>query len=175
VLHRFALHREKSWYLASLHESWYHCLRVPYPLTAHYDHPLPYLIHKFIPMYLPAALFRFHALVFFLYLAIISIEELFSHCGYRFFPIGWLEGIAARVDEHLDDGGNCNYGLWGFVDLLAGTYKGDGGGDDDNDDHYSDRCAHKSKGQRGGSSTGSKSKKWGSSTPRVSGGTLRNR
>lgn len=100
-------------------------------------------------MYLPVALFRMHALVFFIYLTIVSIEELFSHCGYKLFPVGGLEGIAVRVDRHLDGGGNHNYGLLGFWDLLCGTYEGDDG-DYDDGDHYSDRSGHKSKGQRGG-------------------------
>ncbi|KAJ5975481.1 hypothetical protein N7481_009188 [Penicillium waksmanii] len=164
LLHRFVLHNERSPFLSRRHGTWHHCLRVPYPLTAHYDHPLPYLVHKFIPMYLPAALFRFHALVFFVYLAIISLEELFSHCGYRFYPVRGLAGIGARVEKHLDDG-HCNYSPWGFWDLLAGTYKGDGGDDDDDHhhyDHYNEGYGCGSLGsQRGGGGDGGKSGKGG--------------
>ncbi|CAI7644284.1 unnamed protein product [Penicillium pancosmium] len=187
LLHRFALHHERSPFISWRHGTWHHCLRVPYPLTAHYDHPLPYLIHKFIPMYLPAALFRFHALVFFVYLAIISIEELFSHCGYKlFYPIPGLGGIGARVERHIDDNGHCNYSPWGFWDLLAGTYNGNGDDDDDDDNHHHDHYNEGSGpgrlgsgaggrgggggGGKGGKGGGSKSMKWG---PTIStGGTL---
>lgn len=135
VAHRYALHHPRSPMIASLHKSWHHSLRGIYPLTACYDHPLPYLVGKFFPMYLPAVLLRFHLLTYLLYLAIISLEETFAYCGYTVMPMSFfLGGVARRTELHLESGGHGNFGPWGLLDLIFGSNIPDGDDDDDNDE-----------------------------------------
>ena len=91
-------------------------------MTASYDHPLPYLLHKFLPMYLPAMLMRFHLLTYIIYLTLISQEEVWTYSGYSTVPTNFiLGGIARRVDAHLLDGGEGNFGCLGVVDWVMGT------------------------------------------------------
>ncbi|KAJ5180623.1 hypothetical protein N7492_003833 [Penicillium capsulatum] len=130
-IHRYALHSKQS-PLESYHMSWYHALRAPFPLTAHYDHPLTYLVGRFIPTYLPAMLFRFHMLTFLLYLAVISVEETFVYSGYTIMPTNFfMSGIARRTDEHLLTNGEGNFGPWGVMDWICGTTIGESTVEDD--------------------------------------------
>lgn len=127
--HRFLLHSDSSApipsYLTSLHESWYHSLPTPIPLSASYDHPLAYAVRVFVPQILPAMFFRFHLLTYLLYLAIISLEETFAYSGYSSMPTNFiLGGIARRVDGHMACGGAGNFGAWGLGDWVCGTSVG---------------------------------------------------
>lgn len=120
-MHRYALHHPRS-YLTKLHREWYHDLSLPFPLTAHYDHPLVYLAHRFVPIYLPAMLLRFHLLTFLLYTAAVSVEETFAYSGYTFMPTSFfLGGIARRNEEHMIYSGEGNFGPWGILDWILGT------------------------------------------------------
>lgn len=120
-LHRFILHNERL-PLARLHSSWYHSLRAPWPLTAHYDHPICYLIWKFLPLYIPAALFRFHMTTYMIFVALVSLEETFTHSGYASLPMNlFLGGMARRTELHVIGGGVGNYGAWGVLDWLGGS------------------------------------------------------
>ncbi len=118
--------------LSAMHESWYHkAVKTPFPLSPTYDHPLVYLLRVVLPMYLPAVLWRFHALTFILYLAIISLEETFTHCGYARLPTHFiLGGIASRNEVHCLTAGRGNFGTWGLCDWLAGTSVGPDATDD---------------------------------------------
>lgn len=109
--------------LSSLHDRWYHkSVSAPFPLSTTYDHPLVYLLKNFLPMYLPALFWRFHALTFIVYLSIISLEETFTHSGYAKLPTHFvLGGIASRNESHCLTNGRGNYGTWGLFDWLAGT------------------------------------------------------
>ena len=80
----------------------------------------------FIPTFLPAALFRFHLLTYCVYLALVSMEDLFTFSGYNVLPIGFiLGGMARRQERHLMGGGaRGNYGRLGLVDLCMGTSLG---------------------------------------------------
>ncbi|KAJ5291757.1 hypothetical protein N7478_001008 [Penicillium angulare] len=128
-LHRHILHNSRSVftkYLAKCHNDWYHSLEVPFPLTAHYDHPLVYIIGRFIPTYLPAMLLRYHMLTYVLYLAIISVEESFAYSGYTIMPTKFLlGGIARRMDYHLISKGEGNFGPWGILDWVFSTTIGE--------------------------------------------------
>jgi len=138
VVHRYLLHggprpanaivRD----LSAMHESWYHkAIKAPFPLSPTYDHPLIYLLRVFLPMYLPAMFWRFHALTFILYLAVVSLEETFTHCGYAKLPTHFiLGGIASRHEAHCLTGGKGNFGTWGLCDWLAGTSIGTDATDD---------------------------------------------
>lgn len=132
-IHRYALHARES-PASALHTSWYHSIRAPFPLTAHYDHPLVYLLANFLPTYAPAMLFRFHLLTYLLYLALVSIEETFAYSGYTFMPTSFfLGGIARRVDVHALSGAEGNFGPWGVLDWLLGTAVDDGADDEEDE------------------------------------------
>ncbi|KKA16416.1 Sterol desaturase family [Rasamsonia emersonii CBS 393.64] len=127
IIHRFALHSPRS-PVSRYHLSWYHSLRVPYPLTAHYDHPIPYLLLKVVPLYASAAAFRFHMTTYMLFVALVSLEETFAYSGYKTLPTGFfLGGVARRAEMHVirnnggGGGGNCYFGVWGVLDWLCGT------------------------------------------------------
>jgi Fatty acid hydroxylase superfamily len=124
TIHRYVLHESDS-RVASLHESWYHSLPATFPLSASYDHPLPYLLHKFLPAYLPAILLRFHLLTYMIYLTLISLEETWTYSGYSTVPTNFiLGGIARRTDNHLLEDGEGNFGSLGLVDWMMGTSVG---------------------------------------------------
>ena len=128
LLHRYILHNPNTPLKSAskYHAAWQHAVPAPYSLTAHYDHPLPYLLHVFLPDYLPALLFRFHLLSYHLYLALVSLEETFAYSGYNVLPSGLvLGGMARRQERHLMGGGQGNYGCWGLVDFAAGTSMGE--------------------------------------------------
>ncbi|PKY09012.1 sterol desaturase family [Aspergillus campestris IBT 28561] len=136
VIHRYMLHPKKTTTIAKRHKSWYHSLRAPFPLTAHYDHPLVYLLANFIPTYVPAMVFRFHLLTYLLYLSVVSLEETFAYSGYSVMPTNFfLGGIARRTDMHLVGDAEGNYGPWGVLDWVFGTSVGgdeeDGDGDEE--------------------------------------------
>ncbi|KAE8149292.1 hypothetical protein BDV25DRAFT_4267 [Aspergillus avenaceus] len=123
-IHRFILHSPEQ-QVARYHRKWYHALRTPFPLTAHYDHPIAYLLSNFLPTYGPAMLFRFHILTFLLYLTVISLEETFAYSGYSVMPTSFfLGGIARRTDMHLLSGAEGNFGPWGILDWICGTTVG---------------------------------------------------
>lgn len=124
VFHRYALHSPQS-RLTRLHESWQHSVLAPFALVAHYDHPIAYLAHVFLPMYIPAVLFRLHLLTYQLYLIIVSVEEAFAYSGYNILPSGFiLGGIARRQERHLMGGGDGNFGCFGLADYALGTSVG---------------------------------------------------
>ncbi|KAL4942321.1 hypothetical protein BDV06DRAFT_211907 [Aspergillus oleicola] len=131
VIHRFILHSclPIFSFIASLHRTWYHSLQHtgPFPLTAHYDHPLAYLLLGFIPMYIPVLFMRFHMITFLVYTVLISIEEAFAFSGYCVLPSFVLSATARRMEGHLVGGERGDFGRWGFIDLVVGT-GGAGGG-----------------------------------------------
>ncbi|KAB8271351.1 hypothetical protein BDV30DRAFT_213601 [Aspergillus minisclerotigenes] len=130
-IHRFILH-SPDYQVSKHHRKWYHSLRAPFPLTAHYDHPLAYLLSNFVPTYMPAMFFRFHMLTYLLYLTVISIEETFAFSGYSVMPTSFfLGGIARRMDMHLLSGAEGNFGPWGILDWICGTTVG---GDEDEEE-----------------------------------------
>ncbi|KAJ5553506.1 hypothetical protein N7494_002884 [Penicillium frequentans] len=101
-VHRYVLHNSKSVftrYMTRAHRSWYHSLRTPFPLTAHYDHPLVYLLVRFLPTYLPALLLRFHMLTYVLFLSTVSLEETFAYSGYTVMPTSFFLGGYGTSDR----------------------------------------------------------------------------
>lgn len=124
ALHRYALHAPNS-PLARIHTSWQHSIVFPFSFVAHYDHPLTYLLHIFLPTYLPAVFLRMHLLTYHLYLVIVSLEELFAYSGYNVLPTAFiLGGIARRQERHLMSDGDGNFGCFGLMDFIMGTSLG---------------------------------------------------
>ena len=108
------------------HASWQHSIQVPYSFVSNYDHPAAYLVHAFLPTYLPALLCRFHLLTYHFYLALVSLEEAFAYSGYNVLPSGLiLGGIARRQERHFIGEGKGNYGCLGVMDFMCGTSLGD--------------------------------------------------
>ena len=129
-----------------MHANWQHSVPAPFSLVAHYDHPLVYLIHVFLPTYLPAVLFRFHLLTYLLYLAVVSLEETFAYSGYNMLPSAFiLGGMARRQEKHLMRGGYGNYGCFGLVDFAMGTSIGEDLIDDVIDEAEEKQVAKKTK------------------------------
>ena len=124
AFHRYALHSPNS-PLTKIHASWQHSIVAPFAFVAHYDHPLTYLIHVFLPTYIPALFLQMHLLSYHLYLVIVSLEEAFAYSGYNALPTAFiLGGIARRQERHLMGKGNGNYGCFGLVDFFMGTSLG---------------------------------------------------
>ncbi len=146
-IHRYALHTNAS-PLTELHGSWQHSLRAPFSLVAHYDHPIPYLLHVFLPMYLPAILFRFHLLTYQIYLILISLEETFAYSGYNALPSAFiLGGIARRQEKHLMGDGDGNFSCFGLADALMGTSLGTDPADDVGDETEKRKAGKNAKGR----------------------------
>ncbi|KAL9101901.1 MAG: hypothetical protein Q9163_002896 [Psora crenata] len=121
ALHRYVLHGP-GLRLAKWHKRWQHSMTAPFSFVAHYDHPLAYLVHVFLPMYIPAVLLRMHLLTYQIYLAIVSLEETFSHSGYNILPTAFiLGGIARRHERHLMGNGEGNFGCFGLSDFVMRT------------------------------------------------------
>ncbi|GAB7365508.1 hypothetical protein MBLNU230_g6581t1 [Neophaeotheca triangularis] len=125
-IHRFILHQNPSPF-RTWHQQWQHSLRLPFSLAAAYDHPLNHLLATFLPLYLPAALFRFHVLTYHLLLAITSLEDLFLYSGYAVLPSSIVvAGMARRTDGHFATSASSkadagNFGHWGVLDFVCGT------------------------------------------------------
>ncbi|PWY89769.1 sterol desaturase family [Aspergillus heteromorphus CBS 117.55] len=129
TIHRHVLHSKKDFlrrHVAQYHESWYHSLRAPYPLTAHYDHPISYLIGNVFPTLIPAAVFRLHMVTYAIYLLLVSLEETFAFSGYSVMPTDFFLGrIARRTEMHLHRRGEGNFGPWGVMDWMFRTGVGE--------------------------------------------------
>lgn len=85
-IHRLLLHPSSPNLVSKLHSKHAHAITAPYALTAHHDHPLPYLLHRFLPAYLPSLLFRTHLLTYLATLSLITLEETLTMSGYSNIP-----------------------------------------------------------------------------------------
>lgn len=126
-----AVARDTTNYLAQKHAAYAHARAAPpYALCLATDHPLPYLVHRFAPTYLPALALRPHLLVYFLFVGLITFEETLTMSGYTIVPGIVMGGITRRNAAHYSAGhhggsgsgsGSGNYGAWGVLDWGCGT------------------------------------------------------
>jgi hypothetical protein len=124
-VHQYLLHSPQNTKLTHWHKTWHHCVRAPYSFVAAYDHPVCYLLHRFLPLYLPAILFRFHIMTYLILLALFSLEEMFIYSGYTILPSTiMLRGMARRTDAHMLSQGKGNFGPVGVLDWYHGTTLG---------------------------------------------------
>ncbi|KPM42144.1 hypothetical protein AK830_g4400 [Neonectria ditissima] len=124
LVHRPLLHGRDS-LVARLHARYAHArAAAPYSLQLMTDHPLPLLLHRFVPVYLPALLLRPHLLTYFLFLALCTAEETLAMSGYSVVPGIIMGGITRRCAIHYASGGTANYGAWGLLDWASGTSRG---------------------------------------------------
>ncbi|KAK4169865.1 hypothetical protein QBC43DRAFT_306781 [Cladorrhinum sp. PSN259] len=117
----------------------------PFSLQIGTDHPFTFLLHRFLPIYLPSLLTsllpltlssNLHLLTYFLFVGLTTLEDTFSHSGYSFIPGLIMGGITRRTSMHYESGGKGNYASWGVMDWLCGTslVKGRGVVDDFRDE-----------------------------------------
>jgi hypothetical protein len=107
--------------------AWQHTLPVPFTLAATYDHPICYLLHHWVPLYLPAIALRVHILSFLFALSIATLADTVSYSGYStaLLPSGIiLPGMARRVEGHFLSKGGGNFSSFGLVDWVSGTSVG---------------------------------------------------
>ena len=150
VVHRYALHGRRS-RVRTQHRKWQHSILSPFSFVAHYDHPLPYLLHVFLPTYLPAVILRMHLLSYNMYLAVVSVEETFAYSGYNVLPTAFiLGGIARRQERHFLSKGTGNYGCFGLVDFFMGTSLGEDLLEDVVDEAEDKQVARRAKGKAKG-------------------------
>ncbi|KAK4154954.1 hypothetical protein C8A00DRAFT_13962 [Chaetomidium leptoderma] len=143
-IHRYLLHGHPTSRrrLSALHTRYAHAhRRPPSALLLKTDHPLPYLLHRFLPLYLPALALHsgnLHILTFLLFVALATLEETLSMSGYTVVPGIVLGGMARRTAVHYVSasssfssvagkkkaGGGGNFGSWGVLDWMHGTSLG---------------------------------------------------
>jgi len=150
-IHRYILHSHSSGAAGSSplqfrrfttrqHARFSHARRAPpFSLLLMADHPLPQLLHRFVPQYLPAVLLslspraiplvggtRVHLLTYFVFIALASAEETLATSGYSIVPGIIMGGVARRTTTHhcckADAAGN--FGAWGVLDWVHGTTVG---------------------------------------------------
>ncbi|EOA86908.1 hypothetical protein ACJQWK_08960 [Exserohilum turcicum] len=124
-IHTHLLHSPTGGILSDLHQSWHHSIRIPYSFAANYDHPICHLLHRFVPLYLPAIALRMHILTYLIMVGLFSLEETFVYSGYNVLPSTiMLRGMARRADAHMMSEGEGNYGCLGVMDWFHDTTLG---------------------------------------------------
>ncbi|KAI0126079.1 sterol desaturase family [Xylariales sp. AK1849] len=122
-IHRYILHSRGT--VADLHKQYAHSHRgAPYSLMLYADHPLPLMLHRLVPVYLPSLLIRPHLLTYFLFTILTTVEETMSMSGYSAIPGIIMGGVTRRAATHYASGGQGNYGTWGLLDWANGTSVG---------------------------------------------------
>ncbi|KAK8121346.1 Sterol desaturase family protein [Apiospora kogelbergensis] len=131
-IHRDLLHsRRLGGAAATLHNRWAHGTSsrwsgggAPYALMAYADHPLPLVLHRVAPVYLPALAVRPHLLTYFVFTLLTTIEETLAMSGYSAVPGIVMGGVARRTATHYASGGRGNFSALGFLDWIHGTSVG---------------------------------------------------
>lgn len=148
--------QQGSGYLARQHARGHAHARAapPYALALAAEPPLPFLVHRLAPVYLPAALVvRPHLLVYLGFVLLVTLEETLTMSGYAVVPGIVMGGIARRNAAHYGAGhrgpDSGSYGAWGLLDWARGT--GLGGVRDLQDDVRDEATKHRvrERGQRG--------------------------
>ncbi|KAI1126243.1 sterol desaturase family [Nemania abortiva] len=122
-IHRHVLHSRGA--IARLHAQYAHSRKAaPYSLMLYADHPLPLMLHRLLPVYLPPLVVRPHLLTYFLFALLTTIEDMLSMSGYSVVPGIIMGGITRRTAAHYASGGKGNYGAWGLLDWVNGTSVG---------------------------------------------------
>ncbi|XWW96205.1 hypothetical protein V2A60_004178 [Cordyceps javanica] len=181
-VHRFVLHGRRSssssssWLslVARLHTRYAHGRPGPAPpfsLQVMADHPLPLLLHRFVPVYVPAAVLapllqlllgggggggdgrRVHLLTYLLFLALCTLDETLSMSGYAVAPGILARGLTRRCAAHHASRGASDFGPYGVADWVHGTAGGGGGGGNVVDDIHAEADKHRL-GERAGGKLG---------------------
>lgn len=123
-IHRHILHSRGT--IGRLHTQYAHSRKAaaPYSMMLYTDHPLPLMLNRLLPVYLPSLVTRPHLLTYFLFVLLTTIEEMLSMSGYNVVPGIMIGGITRRTATHYASGGRGNYGAWGLLDWIHGTSVG---------------------------------------------------
>lgn len=65
-----------------------------------------------------------HILVYFVFVALATLEETLATSGYSVVPGILMGGMARRCSTHYSTSGRGNYGAWGLLDWVHGTSVG---------------------------------------------------
>ncbi|KAI1401337.1 hypothetical protein F4819DRAFT_333709 [Hypoxylon fuscum] len=150
-IHRFVLHSRGR--VGKLHSGYaHHRNAAPYALMVYTDHPLALLLHRTLPVYLPAIVIQPHLLTYFLFTILTTLEETLSMSGYSIVPGIIMGGIAKRTSTHYASGGRGNFGAWGLLDWASGTSVGKDVVKDIQDE--AEKHQVKERGQKAASDTG---------------------
>ncbi|KAK4448330.1 sterol desaturase [Podospora aff. communis PSN243] len=129
-IHRYILHAQypsrTTRCIAAQHARCAHHRRAaPFSLLLMADHPIPFLLHRFVPIYLPALLLQrsLHMLTFFLFFGLCTVEETLTMSGYTIVPGIIMGGITRRNSLHYSRP-TGNFGCWGVLDWMHGTSLG---------------------------------------------------
>ncbi|KAK2731478.1 sterol desaturase family [Colletotrichum kahawae] len=118
-------HRFTSTRIGKLHTSYAHSRAAPpFSLMAYADHPIPFLLHRIVPIFVPALALRPHLLTYFLFVGFCTAEETLAMSGYSIVPGIIMGGITRRTAIHYAGKGEGNYGAWGVMDWAHGTSSG---------------------------------------------------
>ncbi|KAH6675224.1 sterol desaturase family [Verticillium dahliae] len=99
--------------------------RAAFSLLLFAEHPLPFLVHRVLPLYLPSLALRPHLLTYFLFVGLCTLEEtLATKWVLDRSPGIMMGGITRRTAGHYAGGGRGNYGAWGLLDWAHGTSVG---------------------------------------------------
>lgn len=121
--HQHILHGRSS--ISKYHTRYAHAFAAaPFSLQLLTDHPLPLLLHRFLPIFLPSILLRPHLLTYFVFVALCTAQETLSMSGYSIVPGIIMGGMVQRQAIHYASGGTANYGDWGLLDWVQGTSRG---------------------------------------------------
>uniref|UniRef100_L2FMR2 Sterol desaturase family n=1 Tax=Colletotrichum fructicola (strain Nara gc5) TaxID=1213859 RepID=L2FMR2_COLFN len=111
--------------IGKLHTSYAHSRAAPpFSLMAYADHPIPFLLHRIVPIFVPALALRPHLLTYFLFVGFCTAEETLAMSGYSIVPGIIMGGITRRTAIHYAGKGEGNYGAWGVMDWAHGTNSG---------------------------------------------------
>lgn len=139
LIHRHLLHNPSSAStlprrLTALHTNHAHSHPGPHALLHNVDHPLPFLLHRFVPLYLPAVALsllplpftggEIHLLTYLLFVALATVESTLAMSGYTIVPGILMGGVTRRTAAHYAGRGRGNYGCWGVMDWACGTSVG---------------------------------------------------
>lgn len=115
-------HRFTSTRIGKLHTSYAHARAAPpFSLMLFADHPIPFLLHRVVPIFVPALVLRPHLLTYFLFVGFCTAEETLAMSGYSIVPGIVMGGITRRTAVHYAGKGSGNYGAWGVMDWAHGT------------------------------------------------------
>ncbi|KAI0018416.1 sterol desaturase family [Xylariomycetidae sp. FL0641] len=125
-VHRFLLHSRRGGGISKLHKGYAHAQKgaAPHALMLFADHPAPLMLHRLVPLYVPAVLIRPHLLTYFGFVVLATVEEMLAMSGYSVVPGIVMGGITRRTAAHYASGGQGNFGAWGLLDWINGTSVG---------------------------------------------------